>query len=55
VTKGTKPVWHLLKARDGTGIITEENTTECSKSSLLREKKRMRKGGRREEGMKDRP
>ena len=46
MTKGTKPVWHLLKARDGTGIITEENTTECSKSSLLRENKRMRKGPR---------
>jgi len=35
VTKGTKPVWHLLEARDGAGIITEENTTERSKSSLL--------------------
>jgi hypothetical protein len=34
MTKGTKPVWHLLKTRDGTGVITEKDTTKCSKSGL---------------------
>jgi hypothetical protein len=44
VTKGLKPVWHLLEARDGTGIITEENATERSKTGLLWGKRRMSGG-----------
>jgi hypothetical protein len=36
VTKSTKPVRHLLKAGDGTSIITEEDTTERSESGLER-------------------
>jgi len=55
VTKGTEPVWHLLKARDGAGIITEENTAERSKTGLVWKNKRMRKGETREQGRKDRP
>ena len=55
MAKGAKPVRHLLKARDGTGVITEENTTERSKSGLLGQNKRMRKGDTREQDRKDRP
>jgi hypothetical protein len=34
VTKSTKPVRHLLKAGDGTSIITKEDTTERGESGL---------------------
>jgi hypothetical protein len=36
VTKSTKPVGHLLKAGDGTSIITKEDTTERGESGLER-------------------
>lgn len=38
-TKGAKPVRHLLKARDGTSIITEEDTTERGESGLEKEER----------------
>jgi hypothetical protein len=34
VTKSFKPVGHLLEPRDGTGIITEEDSSKCSETSL---------------------
>lgn len=47
MTKGTKPVGHLLKTSDGTSIITVENTAERSKSSLFGQNEGMRDGGMR--------
>jgi hypothetical protein len=34
VTKSFKPVRHLLEPGDGTGIITEEDSSKCSETSL---------------------
>jgi len=33
VTKSFKPVRHLLDPRNGTGIITEEESSKCSETS----------------------
>jgi hypothetical protein len=40
VTKGFKPVGHLLETRDGTSIIAEQNSTKCSETGLQQRCKR---------------
>ena len=34
VTESFQPVRHLLEPRNGTGIITEEDSSKCSETSL---------------------
>ena len=54
MTKGTKPVGHLLKAGDGASIITKQDAADCGERSLerierkkvLEEEQRNEHGGR---------
>ena len=45
MTKGTKPVGHLLKAGDGTGIITKQDATECGERGLERKREKKDESG----------
>ena len=55
MTESAKPVGHLLKAGDGTGIITKEDTTEGGKGGLERRKKKDEMVGDESRVERDRP